>query len=454
MYSLPFYSRSPVWLQNRMLSTRAYMRSALRQRSAFRRELDEVMRTQWLDRDALHQLQLERLQRTVRHAAQNVPHYRESFAAAGFSPDDLATLDDIRRIPFLTKREVVDAGAKMLAGNVSGPRFTNSTSGTTGLSMDVVRDLRSINREQAFIWRQVAWLGAKPGDRRVWIRADQIVPSTVNKPPYWRFSRADNTLMMSAYHISEQSAEAYLRALEEFDPEFGMVYPSPVLLLARYMIGAGRKYRSKNLRGFITSSETMTDEHRRLIEDAFGCRAYDQYGSAERVTFIGTCEQGNYHINSDYGLTELVPQQDGTCEVVGTSFDNMLMPLIRYRLGDSVVPADPDYVCRCGRAFPVVDRIVGRIDDYLLAPDGRHVFMASNIFDHIPNLLEAQVRQESPHDVRILVVPVPGKPFDAEDAVTRARHQLGDDMSIRVEQVASVPRTASGKLRMVVRAFQ
>jgi phenylacetate-CoA ligase len=454
MYSHPIYQRSPAWLQNAMLSARGYARGSLREGPAFRRELNDVLRSQWLGKEETQQLQLARLQRIVQHAAAHVPYYRESFSAAGFNPDQLLTLEDVQRIPILTKRDAFDAGEQMLADNISGPRFSNSTSGTTGMSMKVVRDLHSINRENAFIWRQGIWAGGKPGDRRVWIRGDQIVPSNVRTPPFWRYSRADKMMMMSSYHLSEQSAESYVCALEDFDPVFGMAYPSPVLLLARYMVSAGRKYRGKSLRGFVTSSETVTDEHRRLVEEAFGCKIFDQYGSAERVTFIGTCEHGNYHVNSDYGLTELIPQEDGTCEVVGTSFDNFLMPWIRYRLGDSVVPADPLYSCPCGRVFPVVEKIVGRVEDYVLTPDGRHVFMMSNMLDAIPNLLEGQVRQDTPEEVTILVVPVPGKPFDDEDTKNKAREQLGDGLRIKVEHVASIPRTANGKLRVVVRAFK
>lgn len=453
MYSSSVYKHGPVWLQNVMLSARAVARRILREGSAFRRELAEVENTQSLSREELARLQLERLQKVVRHAALHVPYYRESFLTCGFSPDQLASLEDLQRIPILTKRNAFDAGERMLAENVKGPRFTNSTSGTTGMSMTVVRDLHSINRENAFIWRQCSWAGGTLGDRRVWIRGDQIVPSRVNEPPFWRYNWADNMMMMSSYHLSEKNADLYLEALEKYDPVFAMTYPSPMLLLARYMTSIGREYRGKKLKGIITSSETLMGEHRRLIEGAFGCRVFDQYGSAERVTFIGTCEHGNYHINTDYGLTELLPLEDGTCEVVGTSFDNYLMPWIRYRLGDSVVPADPKYVCPCGRAFPVVDKIVGRVEDYVLAPDGRHIFMVSNILDAIPNILEGQVRQESPEDVSFLVVKMPGTQLDEQLLMRRAHDQLGDSFRINIELVTHIPRTANGKLRVVVRTI-
>lgn len=454
MYSNPIYKNSPAWLQSTLLSLRSYARGALREGAAFRRELNDVQKTQWLSANELQALQLVRVQKVVSHAAAHVPYYRDAFKAAGFTPANLVTLDDIKKVPLLTKRQAFDAGDRMLAEGMVGPRFTNSTSGTTGMSMKVVRDLHSINRENAFNWRQSIWAGAQPGVKRLWLRGDAIVPASDRAAPFWRFNKADNTLMMSAYHLSERNADAYIKALEEFDPVFGMAYPSPIVLLARHMLNTGRTYRGKSLKGFVTSSETVTDEHRRVIEAAFGCKVFDQYCSAERVTFIGTCEHGNYHVNSDYGLTELIPQPDGTCEVVGTSFDNMLMPWIRYRLGDAVVAADPKYQCPCGRAFPVVEQIVGRVEDYVLTPDGRHVFMMSNMLDAIPHLLEGQVRQDSPEEVTILVVPAPGKTVDVADAVKRAREQLGDGLRIKVETVASIPRTSNGKLRVVVRGFK
>jgi len=219
------------------------------------------------------------------------------------------------------------------------------------------------------------------------------------------------------------------------------------------MLGAGRRYRGRSLRGFVTSSETITAEQKRLVAEAFGCPVFDWYGSSERVSAIGTCEQGQYHVISDYGFTELAPQGDGTCAVFGTAFDNFLMPWIRYELGDSIVPAHPDARCACGRVFPLVEQINGRVEDYILAADGRHVFMLSNTIDAIPNLLEGQVRQDTPDEVKILIVPVAGKQIDAAMVIGLARQQLGDSMRITVEHVAAIPRTQNGKFRTVVRTI-
>jgi phenylacetate-CoA ligase len=208
------------------------------------------------------------------------------------------------------------------------------------------------------------------------------------------------------------------------------------------------------LRGFITSSETLTAEQRQAVQDTFGCRIFDWYGSAERVSAIGTCEQGNYHILSDYGFTELVPQENGEYELVSTGFDNLLMPLIRYHIDDAIVPADPDYICPCGRSgFPVVEKMVGRTEDYLIRPDGRQVFMMSNITKSIVNILASQVRQESPDEVRILVVPASGSIINEQEVIDRAREFLGEEMRIKVEHVTNIPKTSNGKFRAVVRTI-
>jgi phenylacetate-CoA ligase len=450
MYTSRIYKRSPIIVQNALVSARAYTVRIMR-KSSSSSELDDIERSQWLTADALAQLQLKRLQAVVGQAAVHVPYYRDVFSAADFAPEQLTSLADIERIPPLTKHDVFNQAERMLAANVTGCRFLNSTSGTTGMSLKLWRNLYSINRESAFIARQCTWAGVKSGDRRVWIRADKIVPAEARKPPFWRYNTADNTIMMSAYHLSEQYAEAYIKVMEAFDPVYGMAYVSPLAFLARYLLNTGRRYRGKALRCFITSSETLDDEQRQVIYEAFGCKIYDWYGSSERVSAIGTCEQGNYHLLSDYGYTELLPQANGSYQLVGTGFDNVLMPLIRYQLGDSIMLADPAYRCPCGRHFPVVERVSGRIEDYLIKPDGGQIFMAGGIIDGLDNILESQIRQDKLGEVRILIVSAYGRVVDEATILGRAREVLGGDMRIKIEQVESIAKTTHGKFRAVVR---
>lgn len=451
LYSARAYTHSPVWLQQVLLSLRSGMQTYLRGRGS-ESDVADLIAAEFMDSDALAAMQLERTRATLVHAARNVPFYRSRFRAVGFDPADLKSISDVAKLPYLSKSEVIAAGDTMLAENHRGLRFSTSSSGTTGVPLTAWRDLKCVRRESSFVWRQLRWAGLQPGDRRVWLRGDKIVPAVQREPPYWRHVATARMLMMSSYHLGESTARAYLDAMARFDPAGVQAYPSSILLLARFLVDRGKRYQGRSLRAVVTSSETITDEHRRCIEQAFGCRLFDFYGSMERVVCIGTCEHGRYHLMPDYSYAEFAPDEQGNLEAVGTSFDNDLMPWVRYRVGDVIVPAAPGTVCACGRAFPVIDRIVGRIEDSIVTSDGRHVFMASNILDYVPHLLQGQIHQERPGEVRVLLVMNPGTRVDVPLVERAAKNYLGDQMRVRVEQVESLPRTPNGKLQMVVRS--
>lgn len=454
MFESSLYLSSPAWIQEWFLSSRARARRFLREGSDFQHALADVTRTQWLGKEALEELQRERVQRVMSHAIRTVPYYRDIAAQLGVGNNFVKHLDDIKRFPLLTKQIVFDQGEAMLSTMAKGPRFSASTSGTTGMSMTAYRDLHAINRENAFVWRCLMWGGLHPGEPRVWLRGDKIVHPDQATPPFWRAVAGDSMLMMSAYHLSDASAESYIEAIEKYDPIVIQGYPSAILLLAKFLLSIGRHYRGRRLRSVVTSSETVTEEHRSIVREAFGCSIIDWYGSMERMVAIGNCEHGNYHLMSDYSFVEFLPLDDGTHEVVGTGFDNFLMPFIRYRLGDSVVLGDPGYVCPCGRHFPVIDRIIGRVEDYVLTPGGRKVFMMSNMLDSLPGVLEGQIRQEGHGAIRVLLVPAPGQgPIRPAEVTKRAQMMLGSDMQVNVEEVREIPRTKNGKLRVVVRSI-
>jgi phenylacetate-CoA ligase len=259
-------------------------------------------------------------------------------------------------------------------------------------------------------------------------------------------------LMMSAYHMSEQNLPEYARVLERFDPVAIHAYPTAIGYFARTALDMGIRYRGSSLKAVLTSSETLTEEHERSIRRFFGCPVYDWYGSLERVAAIGTCEAGNRHVIADYGLVEYHPLPDGSNEIVGTGFDNYLMPLLRYRIGDAVVPADPRYRCPCGRAFPVVERIIGRLDDCIQTPDGRHVSMVINVFDGLDYVREAQVVQNGVDSLVFRVVACRRmNEKDIADVKQRATRLVGSHMHVAVEESMSLPRTRNGKLKFVVK---
>src|SRR3972149_5759284 len=197
--------------------------------AAICRELDE---SQWLSATELRNLQRDRMRDIVPYAATPVPYYQSAFARHNFRPRPAMEIGDLLDAPFLTKKDVVKAGASLLAEKSRSFRIRGATSGTTGLSLVGYRNLEAINYENAFISRQLRWAGYKSGEPRAWIRGEVIVPTTDHKGPFWRRNRADNMLVMSSFHLSETSVPRYLTALEGFDPVLIQAYPSSISYIA------------------------------------------------------------------------------------------------------------------------------------------------------------------------------------------------------------------------------
>jgi phenylacetate-CoA ligase len=445
------YRHSPIWAQESLISAKSSLRSMMREGRAFDAMAAQLHESQWWPEHELRKFQARKLRMLVESALRAVPYYREKYRPLGLDFERLEFPQAISNLPLISKGDVRESGNALASERSRGPFFWGSTSGTTGTPLNLRQDLAAINWENAFIWRQLSWAGLRPGDRRAWLRGDMVVPATQRKPPYWRLNRAENMLMLSSYHLSDLAAPAYVDALARFDPVVIQAYPSSVGFLANWMASAGAHYRGSSLRGIVTSSETLSETQRREIESGFGCRVFDWYGQFERVAAIGTCEHGRYHLLSDYSFVEMLPADDGLFELVCTGFNNSSMPLIRYRCGDLVRPAPAAERCTCGRSFPLIEQVLGRVDDSIKLPDGRSIGRLDHLFKGVEGILEAQIRQDRPDAITMLVVP--SATFNdrtRETLKSNALYRLGDGIALEIRLVDAIPRTGNGKFKGVV----
>ncbi|WP_137175778.1 phenylacetate--CoA ligase family protein [Massilia sp. HP4] len=323
-------------------------------------------------------------------------------------------------------------------------RNTIRTSGTSGSPLTLVQSLGAVIREEAFIQRQLHWIGWRPGQRRAWIRGD-----IVGDGHYFHRDPIGKMLVMSSYHLSNATIGAYVAALETYDPVVIQAYPSSIGAIANWLQAVGRRYAGRALRGVMTSSETLAPDVRAAVVRGFGVPVFDWYGQAERVAAIGTCEQGRYHLLTDYGGVELLPLPDGSCELVGTSLNNAAMPLARYRTGDTVLvgSAAP---CGCGRVFPTVEAVIGRQERSVTLPDGRMVARLDRVFQgHDACLLEGQVRYHG--DGRFTLRVVATAAFGAREEAALCRQFLlrVPGVQVAVERVEAIARGANGKFEFI-----
>lgn len=449
MLSSKLYRTSPIFVQSTLLSLRALSRSFLREGKLFSRLLNAINHTQWLSQSELENLQAETLRELLGHALTQVPFFRNlpiALEAVQREPTDA-----IRQFPLLGKMPVRENAGKLLSEVHRWPLFKGSTSGTTGTPLTLYGDLFAINREHAFIHRQLEWAGYHTGAKRIWLRGDLVVPTDEMEPPFWRHNYAERMLMCSSYHLSEKSAPLYLNAIQGYDPVIIQAYPSSIGFLAKWLDANNREYAGRALKGIVTSSEVLDTDQQNLVERRFGCKVFDWYGQSERVAAIGTCEYGRHHLISDYSYAELMATDDGLYEIVGTGFNNRVMPLIRYRTGDFIKLDESGQRCRCQRFFPLVASIHGRSEDVIKLPDGRHIGRLDHIFKGVNGIIEAQIRQDAIDKIDILVVPAIGSKDGMRTAILRNAYQrLGSDVTVNVIAVESIARTRNGKFRGVV----
>ena len=191
--------------------------------------------------------------------------------------------------------------------------------------------------------------------------------------------------------------------------------------------------------GITTSAETVLPEWREIIEKVFKIKIYDQYGAAEMCVFVAQCPEGSYHIHTDYGILEFI-REDGTtakfgeeAELVCTSLINPVMPLIRYKIGDRGIASDKS--CKCGLPFPVIEKLLGRIDDFIVTPDGRKIGRLSPVVKNFP-LKEVQYIQNDRQSVDILIVKDKGYEINTEKKlIEELRKRLGNVIKINIKYV-------------------
>jgi phenylacetate-CoA ligase len=446
------YASLPTPLQH--LATAAYgLRTRrLRRSGVYRATRASLAASERWDAARLAELQDQRLRESVQHAFRATRYWPALGRRLGIDPRSIRGVGDLARLPLLEKHTLVEQAAELRAEGLPDTSLY-FTSGTSGTTLAVPIDAASRQRNYAFFSRALAWAGVEDGTSATFA-GRPVVPARHSRPrSVWRWNPAMRNRLFSSYHIGEANAAAYSRALASWAPDYIDSYPSAIAALAGL-------FRELSLpacrpRAIVTSSETLLEAQRALIEEVFEARCFDQYGCTEQAAYVSQCESAAYHVHPEYGIVEILdergtPAPAGVAgEIVCTSFTNDAFPLLRYRVGDSAAFGAGS--CACGRAFPVIEQLCGRLDDLVVTPDGRRVGRLDPVFKGRRTIREAQIVQESPSELVVRVVPGPGyRDADAEAVVEELAARLGPAMRITIERVVSIERSGSGKFRAVI----
>jgi phenylacetate-CoA ligase len=452
------YRRAPVWGQNLMLSAFGLMLERERFGGRYAEYRDLLARSEGWSSSEIEAYQNERLRIVIKHAYDTVPFYRRRFGEIGLTPADVRSPADLSRIPLLTKQDIRRHFDDLWSTSVPRRlRRTGHTSGTTGTPLTVGYDPETVWMTYAVFDRHYRWAGLRfgPGGDRVAVaRGNVIVPLDQRQPPYWRTNRRQHQLLLSSFHMSRNNLPAYFDELARFQPAALDGYPSTLYVLARFLKGRGEVFP---LRAAITSSETLFDFQRELIEERFACRVFDYYALAERAVFSHECDHHEgHHLAAEYGHSEVVDERaqpvpagtEGT--LVGTTLHNMAMPLIRYATNDRT--ALRAQRCSCGRPSPMMADVTTKAEDTLTLRDGRLISpsVLTHPFKPLTCIEGSQIVQTAPDAVTVRIVA--GSEYRDEHTrhlIAELGERLGADVKIDVQLVDRLESSPNGKFKWV-----
>lgn len=322
-----------------------------------------------MPREALRALQVQRLQKTIRIASHS-PYYGQVFQECGITADDIHSVEDIRKLPFTTKADMrANYPFGLVAGNMreDGVRI-HSSSGTTGTPTVIVHSQHDLDSWANLVARCLYMVGIRKTD--VFQNSSGYGMFTGGLGFQYGAERLGALTVPAAAGNSKRQ----IKFITDFGTTALHAIPSYAVRLAEVFQEEGIDPTSTTLRRLVIGAEPHTDEQRRKIERLLNVKAYNSFGMTEMngpgVGFECT-EQNGMHIWEDCYLIEIInpetgePVPDGEIgEMVLTTLDREMMPLIRYRTRDltRILPGE----CPCGRTHVRIDRIKGRSDDMFI----------------------------------------------------------------------------------------
>ena len=320
-------------------------------------------------REQLDKMQLERLQKTVKHVYDNVPLYRERMDAAGVKPEDVKTLDDLQKLPFTSKQDLRDTYPYgMFAVPMDDVVRLHASSGTTGKQIVV-----GYTEGDLDIWNEICAraLVAAGGTR-----SDKVHVSY----GYGLFTGGlglhggASKLGATCIPVSSGNTARQITILQDFESDILCCTPSYAMYIGEEIEKMGIDPKSLKLRAGIFGAEPWTEEMRRQIEQKLAIKAYDIYGLTEimgpGVAYECSAQKG-MHVNEDHFIIEIIDPETGKHmpdgqqgEIVFSCITKEAFPLLRFRTKDIGVITHEK--CRCGRSFVRMSKPRGRTDDMLI----------------------------------------------------------------------------------------
>lgn len=420
---------------------------------------------QWIDKEQLNALHQDRLKRLLTHAHRHVPYYREILHNAGIVNDaGTVNLENFSRIPLLDKSIIRQNYENLKSDDLTMRKwYENTSGGSTGEPVRLIQDQDNSVLIKAVEVLHDLWSGYSMCEKKIILwgsERDLFAGKETSKIRLGRWLR--NEIWLNAFRITPKQMYDYVKCINDFKPVQILAYAESIYELSRFI--EREKLRVYHPRSIMVSAGTLHAHMRGTIERVFKAPVFNRYGSREVGDIACECEHHKgLHI---FPLTHYVEVlgQDGTPtdlgelgEIVITLLTNYAMPLIRYRIGD--MGAWSENPCTCGRAWPLLKYVAGRVSDTFITKDNTQIHgeYFTHLFYFQDWVNKFQVIQEDYDLIHILIVPheqisKTRESHDKEISIITEKISLvmGKDCRVEFEFVNDIDPTASGKYRYTV----
>ena len=445
------YLGAPGWLKASAGRAYSLLPTSVRLGSAYERFRGEATN--------LSQDPLRKLDETLRWALDTVPAYERYRGLVNGSSDPREVL---AALPVTDKLDIKHHPERYISrGLPSKARLEMFTGGSTRNPMRFFLQKHvSRPKEYAFIQSFRERVGANRNDLILALRGRTVPSAAQPGGSIWMVEPIKRQLILSSDHLEKRFMPAYAEALAQHKPAYIEAFPSALFPLARWLASHPLPEFTRHLKGVMLYSENVYGYQLEKFREVFGCPIISHYGHSERVLMAASMpDDDRYFFWPQYGHFELLDAENRPITqpgklgfIVGTSFDNQVMPFVRYRTGDLAMLSAQGHPMLPG--YTACERIVGRLQEFIVCHDHRLVSITTLGVAHFPELAlvdAIQYEQDRPGHV-VLKVVAEGKltPQQVARIAEAVEHKTQGGCHVAVEQVDRIARTPRGKARMLI----
>ncbi len=404
--------------------------------------------------------QFTKFKKLFEYARRNVPYYEDLFSSIKLKPADIKSFDDLYKIPVLTKEIARKESHNLIARNLPKKHIQQGiTGGTTGPPLRLLRDSGDLTYTWAAFFRWYNWMGIDIGDRvsKIWgtrtVLSLPLKQRLINEIKNWYYNRS----VINSFGLREETIPFAIQKLNNFEPKLIRGYLSAFIQIAEYLRDNNLKLAFRPL-AVSSTTETLLDPYRQLIEEQFGAKIYDQYGCGECNSIAFEAGDGlGLYVASEHVKLEIL-DESGSAETkkdgrfIITNLDNYAMPFIRYENGDVGQFHDTS---KKKFNLPLLKRVSGRTADTIALANGSKVHgvfftdILNELFGTDPmNINRFQVFQKEAGAIEFRIESKKQLSAESKTILDKALYRFFNRVDIVI--MDSLPHDKSGKFRYIL----